>query len=146
MWPLLLLIPILARCGGTQVKENAKLKEMGDLDANFVRTWNKSASDGVISPDEFRGAEQFAHQTMGEGDDAFVDNLKQLIEFPMESVHDVLQQQEQLDALKRSAAKFGLNIYNLKIVLSNSERDTRIIETGADIPDYLTGKIQVRRQ
>lgn len=146
MWPLLILIPILAGCREALVKEDIKLNKIDDLDGNFVRRWNKTASDGVITPDEFRGAEQFAQQTMGKGDDTFVDNLKQLTEFPMENVQDILQQQGQLDALKKSAAKFGLNIYNLKIVLSNSANDTRIIETGANIPGYVTGKIEVRKQ
>jgi hypothetical protein len=146
MWPLLLLIPILARCGGAQPKENDQLKEVNELDDNFVRHWNMSASDGMINPDEFHRAEQLAQQTMGKGDDTFMGNLRQLTESPVRSLEEVLQQQEQFDSLKKSAAKFGLNIYNLEIFLSNTTRDTRIIETGANIPDYLTGKIQVRRQ
>lgn len=146
MWPLLLLIPILARCSGSQAKQNVELKKINDLDGHFVRLWNKSASDGVISPDEFRGAGQLARQTLGNGDDAFVDNLTYLTEFPSQDVGEALQRQMQLDSIKTSAAKFGLTIYNLKVVLSNTPTDTRVIETGANISGHLTGRIQIYRR
>ena len=112
---------------------------------DFVASWNSKASDSVITPDEFVLLKTLSAKTVGDQDDSFIDGLEDITTpyWGNNTFGDTLEKLLKLNSLKQAAVRFGMNVADIQINISDTSKDRRVIHTGPVVANVMNGSFDV---